>query len=522
MPTPAKPLRSREEDTDWKSVLRDEVWALQDRLREITRDKAAAKCGVSVVEGAATLMKGGGKDGQGHFGGLSTCAKIHLCPVCAGRIRAGRADEMQAYVQAWEGAGHGVVLVTFTLRHFERHTLKELVKIQTKAWARSFGAKAGKMWVRMKDQFGINGYARSWECTRGPAGWHPHWHVLLFVDQPWDETTAAEFSAAAYARWSTAVVKEGGYAPSKERGVRVDLPKVVDAPLGELSDGAKMARYLVKTDEGMKWRLGAEMNRGDVKSSKKPGHRTPFEILGDTANKDRPENEWKQDIALWREFEVGSHGIRALYYSSKIKELLDELVDVEEQSDADLADPAEEGAVAIAVFPTHTWYPHVTAHKGRRLELVKAAERNGQPAVRRLIERWGLVWGEDVLPPTVAVDAPGAAQDNARRLGRVEGRDRIRTGPTIDAESLQERTDAVLAMDKSTPRRQAAARRLSEQQEARRDAPRPGQISLALGVQEERPSGEELEEIQARIVATNRRNVQGDALARLRASGRLG
>ncbi|WP_304456009.1 protein rep [Nocardiopsis sp. YSL2] len=442
---------------------------------------------MSVVEGAATLVKGAGKDGQSHFTGVSTCAKVHLCPVCSGRIRSGRADEMQAYVQAWEDAGHGVVLVTFTLRHFERQGLKDLVKLQTRAWSKAFGAKAGKMWVRLKDQFGIRGYARSWEVTRGPNGWHPHWHVLLFVDTPWTETQAAEFSAAAYARWSTAVVKEGGYLPSEKRGVRVDLPKAVDAPLGELSDGAKMARYLVKTDEGMKWRVGSEMTRGDVKSAKKAGRRTPFEILADTGDPERPEPDRRQDVALWREFEEGSHGIRALIYSSKIKELLDALVDVEDQTDAELAEP--ETGDAIAVFPAATWYPHVVAHKGRRLDLVKAAERNGQPAVRRLIERWGLEWGTDVLPPTEVenVAETRILPDRADRTGWAA-----------------RRSDARLDVPEPRDGEKAAA---------------PVQEALTLS-EDTRPDTDTLAEIRAAMAAKNRATASA-GVARLRAQGRL-
>lgn len=473
---------------DWKSGLRDEVWGLQDRVREITLDKAARACGYSIVEGASTLMKGAG---QAYFGGLSTCAKIHLCPVCAGRIRSGRADELQTYVEAWETAGHGVAMVTLTMRHFERHVLKDLVKIQHAAWSRSFGAKGGKMWVRMKDQFGILGYARAWEVTRGPNGWHPHFHVLLFLDTPWTERTAAEFSIAAYTRWAAALEKEGGYRPSEKHGVRVDVPGAAEAPLGEMSEGVRLARYLIKSGEGQaSWALGAEMTRGDVKSGRKAGRRTPFEIVADSADETRDERLRKQDVMIWREFEEGSHMVRALVYSSKIKDLLKDLIEVEEISDADLAAPDDPAASAVAVFPSETWYTHIAPKRGRRLELVHAAERNGQESVRRLIERWGLEWGVDVLPPT-----------------QVEEIAETRILPNRSDRSGWDarRSDARLDVPEPRGGERAAA---------------PVQEALAVAEEPDALSVERLAEIRAEMVSANR-EVAAAGIARLRAQGRL-
>lgn len=431
------------------------------------------------------------KDGQAYFGGVSTCAKIHLCPVCAGRIRSGRADELQSYVEAWEAAGYGVAMVTLTMRHFERHVLRDLVKVQHAAWSRSFGAKGGKMWVRLKREFGILGYARAWEVTRGPNGWHPHFHILLFLETPWTDRRAAEFSIAAYTRWAVALEKEGGYRPSEKHGVRVDVPGAAEAPLGEMSEAVRMARYLIKSGEGQaSWALGAEMTRGDVKSGRKVGRRTPFEILADSADETREEALRRQDVMLWREFEEGSHMVRALVYSAKIKDLLTPLIEVEEISDADLAAPDDPEATAVAVFPSETWYTHIVSKRGRRLELVHAAERNGQVAVRRLIERWGLEWGVDVLPPTQVEEIAETRilPDRADRSG-------------WDAR----RSDARL--DVPGPRG-------GEQDVA------PVQEALTIAEEPEPLDADRLAEIRAAMVAANRAMATA-GIARLRAQGRL-
>lgn len=465
------------------------MWDLQERVREITLDKAARACGHSIVEGASTLMKPA--KGQAYFGGVSTCAKIHLCPVCAGRIRSGRADELQSYVVAWEAEGYGVAMVTLTMRHFERHTLKDLVKTQHAAWVRSFGAKGGKMWVRLKKEFGILGYARAWEVTRGPNGWHPHFHVLLFLETSWTDRRAAEFSIAAYTRWAVALEKEGGYRPSEKHGVRVDVPGAVEAPLGETSEGVRMARYLIKSGEGQaSWALGAEMTRGDVKSGRKAGRRTPFEILADSADETRDEKLCRQDVMLWRDFEEGSHMVRALVYSAKIKDLLKPLIEIEEISDADLAAPDDPAAAAVAVFPSETWYTHIVSRRGRRLELVHAAERNGQESVRRLIERWGLEWGVDVLPPTQVEEIAETRilPNRADRSG-------------WDAR----RSDARLDVPESRDGEKAAV---------------PVQEALVVVEESEPVSVERLAEIRAEMVTANRATAAA-GIARLRAQGRL-
>ncbi|KUP98388.1 protein rep [Thermobifida cellulosilytica] len=403
---------------EWRAELRDEAWRLQDVLREITRDKAARDCNHAPVSGGATLVAGGG---GARYTGLATCGKIHLCPVCSGRIRSARAVEMEAYVEAWERAGGGVVLATFTLRHYQRHGLQDLVKLQHAAWSRAFGAKAGKMWVRLKDEFGIVGYARAWEVTHGANGWHPHWHVLVFVADPWSEERAEEFRMAAYARWAAAVAKEGGYLPSEKRGVRIDVPN------GD--DSVAMARYLVKADKGVSWRLGSELTRADAKRGRN-GRRTPFEILGDTADESRTEAQRAADVRLWHEYESASHGVRALWWSTKIRDELAKLTEVDERTDAEIAAEVDEDAVPIAVVPSATWYGHIVTVPGRKLALVQAAERNGQAGVRWLIKQWGLQWGRDVLPPPTVdyVDDEEAERDREQRA-RLDARERPAVRP---------------------------------------------------------------------------------------------
>jgi hypothetical protein len=326
--------------------------------------------------------------------GLATCGKIHVCPVCSAKIRAARTEEIDTVTAAWQAAGHGLAMMTLTLRHYRRMPLGTtrkrerggLVAIQHDAWITAFGASAGKMWQRLQADHGIVGYVRAWECTVGPDhGWHPHFHVLFFTDRPWTADRAAAFEAAALARWVRSVEKAGGYRPN-DRGVKVDVPRA--------GDEQQFARYLFKNQDGKarfeKWAPGAELARSDLKQGRRAS-RMPFEVAEGAAA------GVADDVERWWEYEYAAHGIRALYWSNGLRKLLGSLVELDERTDDEIA--AEEvGGEGVALIPAEVWYGAILRHRGRPLALLRAAESLGGVGVRTLVEQWGLVWGVDVLP----------------------------------------------------------------------------------------------------------------------------
>jgi len=343
-----------------------------------------------------TLKSKGGTGSTSHFAGTRTCGKIHLCPVCEAKIRRARAEEIDAACAAWEAAGHGVAMMTLTMRHYERQALGSirkghkhgLVAIQHDAWSMAFGRTSGHMWQDLMLAYGIVGYVRAWEVTYGSNGWNPHFHVLLFLHRVLTDQQAAEFEHKARKRWIHAVESKGGYRPN-DRGLKVDLPKAGDA--------GQFGRYLMKNQDGKArfTALGKEIARGDAKTSRRG--RMPFEIAEGAVD------GVESDVKLWREYEPGSHGIRAIYWSNGMRALLGELVQLDDREDGEVA--AEEAAgIPIAEFPRRTWYRYVITKRGRALKLIKAAELGGQASVRSLIESWGLVWGIDVLEPRPDTD----------------------------------------------------------------------------------------------------------------------
>ncbi|MGV9907604.1 protein rep [Streptomyces sp. NPDC003388] len=354
-------------------------YAAREILWEVSTRKGARLCGkVPVAGGVATALN---QAGQASHMGLMHCGLIWICPVCSAKIRAVRADTLAVGSVAWTGAGHGVALVTLTIRHYNRQALKQLTKYVTAAWRKAF---SGRPWKAAQATYGITGYARALEVTHGEAnGWHVHLHVLFFLDRPWSHDQAEAFQGETAARWADACGAVGAYRPSAERGVRVDV-------LAAGSDPSDLARYVMKGQDGK--RAAFELADPDTKRGK-AGHRTPFEILAAfvaTGDAD--------DLDLWQEYEGAMTGMRALVWSRGMKDILAELVDLDDRTDEEIVQDDTEGMIPVALIPADTWREHVVRHRGRSLELLHAAEAGAEAGVRSLIESWGLVWGRDVLP----------------------------------------------------------------------------------------------------------------------------
>jgi hypothetical protein len=149
--------------------------------------------------------------------------------------------------------------------------------------------------------------------------------------------------------------------------------------------------------------LGAELAFGAVKSGWRAGRLGPLE-LGDLAATGEADA-----VEAWQEREYGVHGVRKMYITPGLRKHLAALGVSDDRTDAEIAEDDGQGRVPLALFPRDTWYQHILPVRGRRLDLIHAAESGEEWRVRGLIEAWGLVWGRDVLPPPVAEDEAAEA-----------------------------------------------------------------------------------------------------------------
>ncbi len=155
--------------------------------------------------------------GDGHviLSGCRHCHSATGCPVCAAKILPKRASEIEQAVDIWRDAmGDPVALLTLTVRHSFGDDPEKLLKAQKQAWHQ---LQTSRPLRRVWDRIGIHHFVRRSETTYGITnGFHPHLHVVLFLERELCGDKIAELSGA----WKKAVCDELGdeYVPDDEHG----------------------------------------------------------------------------------------------------------------------------------------------------------------------------------------------------------------------------------------------------------------------------------------------------------------
>src|SRR4029077_16356737 len=120
----------------------------------------------------------------------------------------------------WHRAGNTVLMVTLTAPHDLGQPLAPLMR----TIARSFTARiAGRPWVRAKQAVPVVGTIRSVEVTHGPNGWHPHLHVLVFLEGQLDAAQLGALGIHVRSKWKTFITRAGYRPPSDLHGVKIDV-----------------------------------------------------------------------------------------------------------------------------------------------------------------------------------------------------------------------------------------------------------------------------------------------------------
>ncbi|MCD7101731.1 protein rep [Pseudoclavibacter sp. 13-3] len=274
------------------------------------------------------------------FSGLIHCGSVWACPVCSASIRQGRADEVTTASKWWERREGGAFLfATFTLRHRLDDSLEQNLDALTQAFRSLI---MGAPWKRFAARHGIRHQIKAVEVTRGENGWHPHLHVLWFVERALSDVQRREARAWLSARWRRFVVKHGGRLPSDERGV----------DLRDVQHGNVVSLYLAKLqehDRARSFKIGNEMARLDLKKGRLDSL-TPFELL-DFDGLDEDERE--ERARLWVEWVETTRGRRALTWSRGLKAA----AGIEDVDDQELADdePGDEVDVTSVAIRRRDW-----------------------------------------------------------------------------------------------------------------------------------------------------------------------
>jgi hypothetical protein len=198
-----------------------------------------------------------------------------------------------------------VLLLTLTLPHYAGERL-DLVH---GAVRRAFSALvAGRAWQEDKASYQLEHYIKAHDVTVGLNGWHPHLHLLLFARAGLDQAALASLRVRLFSRWSHALAMLARAEPSLEHGLTLEAAR----------NRTDVTRYVcqVVTDadgaDGLD--VAMEVARGDLKRSRHPGQRSPWQLLEDYAV-----NPTDRDRKLWREYERATRGVHAIRWSNGLR-----------------------------------------------------------------------------------------------------------------------------------------------------------------------------------------------------------
>lgn len=267
------------------------------------------------------------------YAGTIKCGSVWACPICSSRIAEERRLELMRGVHEAKRRGWLVVMMTNTLSHHKRQSLREVRNMFNAAW-RKF--TSGRWKQDLYEEYAIQGSVRAWELTYGDNGWHVHTHTLLFMDAAFVPENLEAYMSE---RWAHCVAGQGGKV-SLEHGLKLSTHS------GRIDEYlAKFGRLPADTSAAGEWDEAAELAHAHRKQARSNVGRTPFQLLADAGTGDR------ESARLFREYVLASKNQRQLVWSNGLRE--DLLADEVDVSDEEIADEVD--TVTIATIGLDVW-----------------------------------------------------------------------------------------------------------------------------------------------------------------------
>ena len=310
-----------------------------------------------------------GSSSKARFNDLSRSGSIRLDPVDAPRQLFLYRRRIQRCI-SW-GYSVGLVPLMMTVTVFHRwHPLRGLLNVLSKAWNHFFNASTAA--VKRARRMGLSGYIRRAEETINNvqggynSGWHPHYHVILFV--PADKVSVvASMEDELRGAWFYSVnrffrkefgesidsayeqsFREHGLFFSKVPDNHSQHPAPPAAPsAGTISNCTNLrfvddSQYVAKIlgcDYPSRYCGDNEMTSTHSKDSK-----VPFDLLlEDTA----------ENVDLWVEYALATKGVRSFVFSHGLEARVGKYF--EEHPDKDPLEPFVKSDKVIAQLDTRLY-----------------------------------------------------------------------------------------------------------------------------------------------------------------------
>lgn len=328
-------------------------FALQAAARRLLPENRVAVCLRKPIPGATSVEIWHAVAAQrAHFKKLITCGGVWSCPVCASKITEHRRVELQ---MALDYGKYAPFLETFTVRHAVGDDLAKLLDgllVGYRQYTRNRGFK------RMIKGYGVVGAARTLEVTYGENGWHPHLHVLRWLQAP--PSDSDQYLADVKRHWLDSV-SLAGLDASWEHGA-------------DVKDGWRwMAEYVAKWGREPLWSLPYEVAKGNVKLGRSGG-RSPNQLLADYIAGD------KQAGALWVEYVNAFKGKSQLRWSPGLRDVFGLGA---AKSDQEIAAGGDEPSRLLATLSLDEW--RVVLGNDAVAELKVVADSGDEERVRQFL-----------------------------------------------------------------------------------------------------------------------------------------
>lgn len=301
-----------------------------DRAALVTGNSRLIGCGRNLAP-SASPVKIMQIDSSGPFyGGLYRCGQVWLCPDCAERIMRVRSAEIAKAEDEWKAQGGKVWMLTLTVPHYAGESLSVVLGRLSKA-----KQKLGNLnsWKKLNREF--VGSIRALEIDYGNNGWHPHFHILLFLK----EGTVVE-PTEIESFWRVAL---------NNTGIVGDLEKSA-----YVSTEGRFANYV----------CGSKSNRYRTDTDK-----TPFGLLSGHNKLQNP-----KALMLFEEYSKAIKGKRKLLWSGGLRKLL--------KIDHEKTDEEIVATTIVAEIDKSDW--KIICRSGSR-DLILDAARRGRVAVMEMI-----------------------------------------------------------------------------------------------------------------------------------------
>jgi len=284
--------------------------------------------------------------GKAYYSGVSVCGSVWVCPVCASRISNARRDELGL---ALSGNNFMPVMASITLQHYRNDDLKMLTGVLNDALRK---LKQGRWWKEFTGRYGIKAYVSSLEITFSlKHGWHPHKHVLFFLDVSSGKPDIQALKDELIGRYTSLVREKGMYASEFHS---IDVTACGDDISGYIS----------------KWGLMDELAKANIKMGKSESY-SPFQLV-ELAGAGEA---WA--VQAFREYVHATSGKKQLTWSHGARKVLG--LD-KEKSDKELAKVKESKDDEIILSLDREQWKQVLRH-GLQGELLDVAEQGGTGAV---------------------------------------------------------------------------------------------------------------------------------------------